>query len=703
MDINSEKAKNKFWNFIKDDKETYVELANWTEMYYDRFRGSNKADPNYEKIKQIVLIQRFKLFVDDDLKTYLDQQDVETLHEIAMLADDYDFVHKLTFEPEQGCSSKPDSGSGGFGDSGSGSSGSCSVQTPTGVSHGSNAGNKPSDDPYSSGFSGGRHGVKSARRSSRFKCFYCKKPRHFMSNCWRKMADVSTASPDVKPQGFVSSVKPVDRTPMVEEITDHFDPKFDVRDEYRPSVSVGSVSSVDSVSTSVPANILCDTGATQTLESKHTLHFDTSSATGDSVTVQTSGPAESGCISVPLHHVNLVSDIVSGSDVVGVMNTRPVEGVSTLSENDSAAGKVIAEPEVVKEPVTSAKTNMTEEETSSVVPSCVVTQARASKMAEDTRASNKMDGKQDKDGDPSIKVDDKDQDPLVKTEDQSVMDQDPSITIDRNWDKDQDDGLNEGKWHLSSDGDWRNRKKTKPERWRQSNSDPQGDRHGQDRECCGTKDDEPREDDGHRQKNACDDRGPRRVFCDDERGSLRDSDDHHVPVSISDQCHQVLCEAEQNQEKIHELDERKVEKHETEVQIERSRHEEIDRIGGGERAPNGELDEPEASDWRHGTTEAMDVDCQKAFDNTAHHPASVIASGNENAVRGNSFVGKLDFLPSRLGYVVLLGALWRFPYLYYGNSSGAFLLPLCIVMHICFSIPLILTEVLFRQFASAIT
>ena len=383
------------------------------------------------------LIEWFKLRV-YRLKSYLDKRKVETLHEMAVLADDYALTHKHSFKPRQGGYSKPGGGSGGFGDSGSGGfsfSGSSSVQTPTGVSFGSNEGNKPSYDSHSSDTN---------------------------DSSYSSSGDGSSkASPEVKPEGSVSSVKPVDRTPIVEEITDHFDPKCDVRDEYRPSMSVGSVSSVDSVSTSVPVNILCDTGATQTLKSKHTLHFDTSSATGESVTVQTSGPAESGCNSVPLHHVNLVSDIVSGSDVVGVMNTRPVEGVSTLSENDSVGGKVIAEPEVVKEPVTSAKTDAIEEEVSNVIDSCMVTQARTSKMAEDTRASNKMDGEQHKDVDPSIKRDNKDQDPSIKIEDQSVMDQHLSISIGRNRDKNQDGGPNKGKLRLRSDADWHDRKTTK--------------------------------------------------------------------------------------------------------------------------------------------------------------------------------------------------------------------------------------------------
>ena len=279
----------KFRNYKKDDKQTYVEFANQTEVYFDRWCIAKKVILDYDKLRQIILIEQFKRCVHDDLKTYLDEKNVETLHEMAVLADDYALTHKRCFKPIQGGYSKPGGGSGGFGDNGSGGSGysgSSSVQTPMDVSHVSNAGDKPSDDSHSSGTSGGSSRSKSAPRSSRFQCFYCEKPGHVMSNCWRKMADESTAPPDVKPQGFVSSVKPVDRTPVVEEITDHLDAKFDVREEYRPFVSVGSVSLVDSISTSVSVKILRNTGATQTLMSKHTLPFGISSASGKFIIVQ---------------------------------------------------------------------------------------------------------------------------------------------------------------------------------------------------------------------------------------------------------------------------------------------------------------------------------------------------------------------------------------------------------------------------------
>ena len=673
-----EAYRQKFRNYKKDDKQTYVEFANQTEVYFDRWCSAKKVISDYDKLRQIVLIEQFKRCVHDDLKTYLDEKNVETLHEMAVLADDYALTHKRSFKPRQGGYSKPSGGSGGFGDSGSGgssSSGSSSIQTPTGVSHGSNAGNKPSDDSHSSGASGGSSGSKSAPSSSRFKCFYCEKPGHVMSNCWRKMADESTASPDVKPQGFVSSVKPDDRTPVVEEITDHFDPKFDVREEYKPFVSVGSVSLVDSISTSVPVKILRDTGATQTLMSKHTLPFGTSSATGKSIVIQ---GIDGGFKKVPLHLVNLVSDVVSGSVVVGVLNTLPVKGVSMLLGNDLAGGKVIAEPDVVMEPVTSAENDKFEEEISNVIPSCGVTQAQASTMAKDTRAS-------------------------IKWKDIRERDQDPSNNNDGKRDRDRYRGPNRSKWHFRSEGDWRNRRKTSTDRQGRSNNDRRDDRRDGGRWRNGTPNGKPYNDVGRRQNDACDDRGPRREFCDDDRGSQRDSGDRHVPVNRPDQCHRMLeekhFEEEEGKEKMHKLDEIEVEEYEIEGQIEHNCHEEIDRMKEGQSAANAHDEErtkPETPDWCHETTEAVDVDHQKAFDSTVRDLASMLISKDDDATPGHWF-GKLGFLSSCLGYALFLNNIWR--YLCYRNDNGISLISYVLIL---FFSGILLFIMEFGQFASKI-
>ena len=113
---------------------------------FDRWCSAKKVIWDYEKLRQIIFIEQFKRCVHDNLKNYLDEKDVETLHKMAVLADNYALTHKRSFKPRQGGYSKPSGGSGGFGDSSSGgfgSSGSSLVETPTGVSHGSNASNKP--------------------------------------------------------------------------------------------------------------------------------------------------------------------------------------------------------------------------------------------------------------------------------------------------------------------------------------------------------------------------------------------------------------------------------------------------------------------------------------------------------------------------------------------------------------------------------
>ena len=57
-----------------------------------------------------------------------------------------------------------------------------------------------------------------------------------------------------------------------------------------------------------------------------------------------------GFHNVPLHHIKLKSDFVSGHVVVGVRPTLPVEDISLLFGIDMAGHKVIMAPIISEEP-----------------------------------------------------------------------------------------------------------------------------------------------------------------------------------------------------------------------------------------------------------------------------------------------------------------------------------------------------------------
>jgi len=65
------------------------------------------------------------------------------------------------------------------------------------------------------------------------------------------------------------------------------------------------------------------------------------SFTGSSVLLQ---GIELGTVQVPLHQIELISDIVSGLVVVGLQPSLPVQGISLILGNDIAGGKVEANP-----------------------------------------------------------------------------------------------------------------------------------------------------------------------------------------------------------------------------------------------------------------------------------------------------------------------------------------------------------------------
>ena len=86
-----------FRNCKKDSNQTHVEFARSKEQLFDRWCCCKKIDQNYDKLRQLMLVEEFKCCIQSDVKTFLDEKQVETLEEAARLADDYYLTHKVSF------------------------------------------------------------------------------------------------------------------------------------------------------------------------------------------------------------------------------------------------------------------------------------------------------------------------------------------------------------------------------------------------------------------------------------------------------------------------------------------------------------------------------------------------------------------------------------------------------------------------------
>ena len=82
--------------------------------------------------------------------------------------------------------------------------------------------------------------------------------------------------------------------------------------------------------------------------------------------------------------MNLKSDLVSGTVIVGVRPELPIKGVSVLLGNDLADGKVLPEPIVMYEPCTEADYV----ENSVVFPACAVTRSMTHKAMLDSERAD---------------------------------------------------------------------------------------------------------------------------------------------------------------------------------------------------------------------------------------------------------------------------------------------------------------------------
>ena len=176
------------------------------------------------------------------MKTYLDEQKVETLQRAATLADDYFLTHRKVFQK---------------GDT-----------SPKGIKPGRNENLLP---PVRYNFRS-NDTSESSRRSTVPTCYYCKKKGHAMSECWALDKEKNKNKTDM-----LVKKKLVQRDGVL---------PVEGNDEYSPFISDGSVALIGEEHNAKPVCVLRDTGASQSLLLEGVLPLSESTYSGSNVLLQ---------------------------------------------------------------------------------------------------------------------------------------------------------------------------------------------------------------------------------------------------------------------------------------------------------------------------------------------------------------------------------------------------------------------------------
>ena len=351
-----EAYRQKFRKTRKSEQQTFVEFAREKERLFDRWCCSQEADSR-EDLRQLVLIEDFMNCLPEAVAVHLCEQEVQKLHEAAVLADKFVLTHKRV----------PGSGW---------------------VSHQSRT--RPlvnSQQQYGGGNDAPRssppaNASRPPYNNTEIICNYCKKVGHMKYDCVELRKRKEKDKGKSKSFGLVTScgstLFSLNDTLSVGPVVASKQDKCEVDADYTPFVTKGSVSLPDG-HCSVPVRILRDTGAAQSFMLSGVLPLSDSTYTGTHVLVR---GFEMTPVQVPLHRVCLSSKLVKGDVVVGVRQGLPVPGISFILGNDLAGGKVWGNTEAVSPPVVSdsvpevpPKPDQCARRHPDVFPSCAVTRA----------------------------------------------------------------------------------------------------------------------------------------------------------------------------------------------------------------------------------------------------------------------------------------------------------------------------------------
>ena len=255
--LNPEAYRQKFRNCQRDISQTFVEFARVKEQLFDRWCHSKKVNKDFEKLRQLILIEEFKRRIPFHMKTFIDEKQVENLQQAADLADEYFLTHG-NFNQQRSQSSDK--------------------QYTTGASSGSDASQQPVNS------------TQSIRSNSETPfCNYCKRRGHLRSECFYLIGnqpsthDVQQPSPSghIVPMQLVSDPHSAAIIPCETGLATSNSDR--IMEMFEPFIQNGFVSLSDDFSEAKPIRILRDTGSAQSILLQSTLPLSDSTYSGDNV------------------------------------------------------------------------------------------------------------------------------------------------------------------------------------------------------------------------------------------------------------------------------------------------------------------------------------------------------------------------------------------------------------------------------------
>ena len=89
-----EAYRQKFRAYRKEEKQNYEEFFRQKETYFDRWSSAEGVGSDYDKLRQLLLMEEFKRCVHDDFKVFLNEMQIDTAYDVTTLTDEYALPHQ---------------------------------------------------------------------------------------------------------------------------------------------------------------------------------------------------------------------------------------------------------------------------------------------------------------------------------------------------------------------------------------------------------------------------------------------------------------------------------------------------------------------------------------------------------------------------------------------------------------------------------